>query len=151
MFGSSFPFAGCVFLVAVLPSVASPSFGGKGESFRGYAVGVDLRREVTNLELGKRASALVSQIGPTATDERMAMGSDKLQLLRDYFAPDASSCDSSSFNCDLFALREKLQLLQQWRSVWNRLLQLLRDYFAPDALGSACQDHAAHRGVFGQI
>ena len=87
-------------LVTMLPSVAVPSFGAKGESPPGYAMEVDLRSKVTNMEAGERASAPVLQMESTARDVRMAMGNDKLaapetvgrviHAPHDYFKPDAT-------------------------------------------------------------
>ena len=71
----------------------------KGTSFRSNATEVELRREVTGREVGKRASALVFQMKPIAGDVRMALGIGKLmepdgaaraiQVTHDLLAPDA--------------------------------------------------------------
>ena len=62
----------------MMPSIAAPSFDRKGESFPGYAMEVDLRSKVTNMEAGERASAPVLRMESTARDVRMAMGNNKL-------------------------------------------------------------------------
>ena len=87
------------FVVAMLPSTAAPPFDGKGESFPGYAMDVELRCQVMNLEIGHRAFVSVSQMESAARDVCMATGSAKvmepdavgraLLVLRYYFAPDA--------------------------------------------------------------
>ena len=59
----------------MLPSIAVPCSDGKGEPFAGYAMEVEVWRKVTNIDVGKRASALVLQTEPIATDVCMAMGS----------------------------------------------------------------------------
>ena len=75
-------------------------------------MGVQLRRVVTNPEVGKRASALVLQVESTARDVCMAMGSNKrmgrgaagwmLQVLQDYFALDALDAVHQDVICGAF-------------------------------------------------
>ena len=47
-------------LVATLPSVAAPPFDGENESSPSCAMEAELRSKVANLDVGRRASALVS-------------------------------------------------------------------------------------------
>ena len=60
-------------LVAMLPSIAVPSFDGQGEFPPSYAIEVGLRGKVAGHEPGKRAPASVLQIGRVPP------------VLRDYF------------------------------------------------------------------
>ena len=83
----------------MLPSIAAPFSDGTGNPLPGSATEEKLRRKVTNLGVGKRASALVLQMESTARDACVAMGSDKLmepdavgrslRVPREYFAPNA--------------------------------------------------------------
>ena len=61
-----------------MPLIAVPSFDGKGGPFSGHAMEVELRGNMAKLEVGRRASALVSQMERTARDVCMAMGSGQL-------------------------------------------------------------------------
>ena len=86
----------------MLPSIAAPSFDGEGEPLPGYATAAESRRKAEGLEVGKRASASVSQMVWTARDVRMATGSEKLVetgavgrapgVPGDYVAPDTIRC-----------------------------------------------------------
>ena len=71
------------------PSVAGPSFDGKGESFSNYAQQVKLRSRVANLGASKQAPALVLRADPITGDVRVAQGSD---ILMNGYAAEQVSC-----------------------------------------------------------
>ena len=58
------------------PSISAPFFDGKGESFAKYAQQALLWCEVTNLQLAKRASTLISHVDAVAREVWLAAGGD---------------------------------------------------------------------------
>ena len=88
----------------------------KGEPFAGYAIEVEVWCKVTNIDVGKRASALVLRTEPIARDVCMTTGSCKLmepagavralQVLRDYSAPVTSHVGDVFTKCSSYPARK---------------------------------------------
>ena len=73
------------------PTVAAPSFDGKGESLANYAQDAELWSRATNLDAPARAPAPVLQMGPAARDVCTDVGGDQ-SLGRDGILESCKCC-----------------------------------------------------------